>query len=295
MFDIFSMSAEALYVVIGVVSAIVKASGVTVQSGTTGLLFTVGRTDRRVPLLLRPLVASLQAGGALASVPRRTLPPGFHPLIPFLQRARRVPTRSRTLDLPAQKVATFEGYVFVADANLVFRVVDVRKALIMVDDLLRGMEQMLTLGVQEVLRAATLAELQSGEGLDEALRRNLEARVAVWGVAVERAGFPTITPSPRTLRITQLRQNVLERRRRVEALRSEGEGRALSVASAVGAVGSKKRLRPRARARRRAAAMHARDLRVRAALQRRGHGGAAIDRAIQALRGSSVPTRRVSR
>lgn len=287
MFDIFSISAEALYVVIGVVSAIVKASGVTVQSGQTGLLYTIGRTDRPIPLLFRPLVAALQAGGKLTKVPRRILGPGFHPLFPFLQRVRKVPTRSRTLDLPAQKVATFEGYVFVADANLVFRIVDVRKALIQVDDLLRGMEQMLTLGVQEVLRAATVRELQSGEGLDERLRLNLEGRVAVWGVAVERAGFPSITPSPRTLRITQLRQKVEERERRLAALTAvtgaAGE-RPLSTASALGAIGAKKVFRTKTRAKRRRLALRSRDMRVRQALQRRGHGGAAIDRAIDALR-----------
>ena len=284
MFDIFSMSAEALYVVIGVVSAIVKASGVTVLSGQTGLLYTVGRTDRRVPLPLRPFVAALQRTGKLKTVPRGVLGPGFHPLIPFLQRVRKVPTRSRTLDLPAQTVATFEGYVFIADANLVFRIVDVRKALIQVDDLLRGMEQMLTLGVKEILRAATLRELQSGEGLDERLRLNLEARVAIWGVTVERAGFPSITPSPRTLRITQLRQKVEERERRVAALTAASVDRPLSVASALGAVGSRRVFRTRARAMRRRPALRSRDMRVRQALQRRGHGGAVIDRAIDALR-----------
>lgn len=284
MFDIFSMSAEALYIVIGVVSAIVKASGVTVLSGQTGLLYTIGRTDRPVPLLLRPVVAALQSTGKLESVPRSVLGPGFHPLIPFLQRVRKVPTRSRTLDLPAQTVATFEGYVFIADANLVFRIVDVRKALIQVDDLLRGMEQMLTLGVKEILREATLRELQSGEGLDERLRLNLEARVAVWGVTVERAGFPSITPSPRTLRITQLRQKVEERERRVAALTAATGDRPLSVASALGAVGSRKLFRTRTRAQRRRLALRSRDMRVRQALERRGHGGAAIDRAVDALR-----------
>ena len=284
MFDIVSMSAEALYIVIGVVSAIVKASGVTVLTGQTGLLYTVGRTDRPVPLPLRPLVAALQSTGKLETVPRSVLRPGFHPLIPFLQRVRKVPTRSRTLDLPAQTVATFEGYVFIADANIVFRIVDVHKALIQVDDLLRGMEQMLTLGVKEILREATLRELQSGQGLDERLRLNLEARVAVWGVTVERAGFPSITPSPRTLRITQLRQKVEERERRVAALTTASGDRPLSVASALGAVGSRRVFRTRTRAQRRRLALRSRDMRVRQVLQRRGHGGAAIDRAVNALR-----------
>lgn len=283
--DIFSLSTDALYIVFMVISAIVKASGVTVQTGTTGLLFTVGRVDRPVPLLLRPFVGLANAAGALRTVPRSILGPGFHPLIPFLQRARRVPTRSRTLDLPAQKVATFEGYVFVADANLVFRIVDVKKALIVVDNLLRGMEQMLTLGVQEVLRDASLRELQSGAGLDEKLRLNLEDKVRVWGVTVERAGFPTITPSPRTLRITQLRQKVSERARRVDQLRVPTErGTRLSIASAVGAVGSKKLLRTKARSRRARTAAHMSSLKLRAMLERKGHSGAAIHRAARALR-----------
>ena len=283
--DIFSLSADVLYIIIGVISAIVRASGVTVQSGQTGLLFTVGRVGRPVPLPLRPVLGLAHAAGLLKSFPRTELRPGFHPLVPFLQRARKVPTRSRTLDLPAQKVATFEGYVFVADANLVFRIVDVRKALIVVDDLLHGMQQMLTLGVQEVLREAGARELQSGLGLDEKLRENLERKVRPWGVTVERAGFPTITPSPRTLWITQLRQKVAERARRVDQLRVPApDGTRLSIASAVGAVGSRKRLRPKARAKRARTAARMRSLKLRASLERRGYSGAAIDRAATRLR-----------
>ena len=287
--DIFSLSTDVLYVIAITISAIVKASGVTVRTGTTGLLYTVGRIDRPIPLILRPLVGAFQKAGKLQSLPRGELKPGFHPLIPFLQRARRVPTRSRSMDLPAQKVATFEGYVFIADANVIFRIVDIRRALIMVDDLLRGMEQMLTLGVQEVLREARIAELQSGEGLDEKLRQNLEKKLRVWGVTVERAGFPSISPSPRTLRITQLRETVLERGRRVEQLQdTTGGARSLSTASALGAIGTRRVFRTKARARRRFAFQRKRALKIRGALERRGLTGSAIDRALRSLRRRST-------
>ncbi|MEM9383155.1 MAG: SPFH domain-containing protein [Planctomycetota bacterium] len=283
MFDYFSLSADVLYILGGVLLGIIRASGVTVESGTTGLLYTLGRIDRPVPLVFRPLVPLLRQLPWLSGVPRTLLEPGFHPMIPFLQRARRVPTRSRTLDLPAQKVATFEGYVFVADANVVYRIVDVRRALIMVDDVVEGMKQMLTLGVQDVLRAASVRELQSGEGLDEALRENLERKVVVWGVEIERAGFPTITPSPRTLRITQLEQRANERHRRMLQLVGGEGGRGLSVPSALGTVGTRRVFRTEARARRADAARHRRRLALEARLQKRGWTGAAIDRVLQRL------------
>ncbi|MEM6674474.1 MAG: SPFH domain-containing protein [Planctomycetota bacterium] len=283
--DIFSLGAEALYLIFIAVATVFKASGVTVESGTTGLLYTVGRIDRPVPALFRPLLPLIRQLPWLEGVPRTVLEPGFHPMIPFLQRARRVPTRSRTLDLGAQRVATFEGYVFVADANVVYRIVDVPKALIMVDDLVEGMHQMLMLGVQEVLRSASIRELQSGIGLDEKLRANLEEKVTVWGVVIERAGFPTITPSPRTLRITQLRERVQERERRALALtRGEDGGPQLSMPSALGAVGTRRVFRTKARAKRQRAARHRRELRLRARLELRGWTGAAIGRVLRRAR-----------
>lgn len=290
--DIFSISYDALYIIVGVISAIVRASGVTIETGSTGLLYTIGEVDRPLPLLFRPFAAAMRAVGILKGERNPVLQPGFHPLIPFLQRVRRVPTRQRTMDLPAQRVATFEGYVFHADANIVFRITDVRKALITVDDLLRGMNQMLTLGVQEVLRSASLADLQSGVGLDEALAENLAEKVAVWGVVIEGAGFPTITPSPRTLRITQARQNAMERERRVQQLMAgdrlteNSSGRGLSLTSALGAVGTRRVFRTKARAGRHAASRHRQYLRVRASLERKSWTGAAIDRALRALRKS---------
>ncbi|MEM8710823.1 MAG: SPFH domain-containing protein [Planctomycetota bacterium] len=287
--DIFSLSYDALYIIIGVISTIVRASGVTIESGYTGLLYTLGEIDRPPPLPFRPFAFALRQAGVLKKDRSSVLEPGFHPLIPFLQRVRKVPTRQRTMDLPAQRVATFEGYVFHADANIVYRIVDVRRALIRVDDLIEGMNQMLTLGVQEVLREASVRELQSGLGLDEKLAANLADKVEPWGVTVERAGFPTITPSPRTLRITQARQNAMERERRMhqlmdpELLSSAAGGRALSLPSALGAVGTRRVFRTKARARRHEAVRHRRQLRVRAQLERKSWTGAAIDRALRAI------------
>jgi len=232
------------------VFGVVRAMGVTVESGWTGLQFTFGRA-------------------------RRELAPGFHWLIPFAQSARKVPTRSRTMDLPVQRVTTHDGLVYLVDANLVFRITDVRRALIQVDDLERGMRQVLGLAVQNIVRSASGAECNTSGALDGRLVEALERRLEVWGVTVESAGFPSIRPSPRTLRITQLERTVTERREQWLRMRGAlGES-----AGALGLVGTKRIPRPRARALRRYLRVHRRMLALARALQARGWNGAEIKRA----------------
>ncbi len=199
---------ELVVLVFGTIAALVRAMGVKVESGQTGLLFSFGRA-------------------------RRELHPGFHLLIPFVQRARKMPTRSRTLDLPAQRVVNVDGLVYHVDANLVYRVTDVRKAMIEIDHLEKGMLQMLGLGVQDVLRSAGRQDLLSSENLDRALATDLARRLAPWGVEVERAGFPSISPSPQTLRITQL-GNVAQQRRASRDWLVEGGLHARRALSLVG-------------------------------------------------------------
>lgn len=196
--DLFALAVATIF-------AVVRAMGITIRSGTTGLRFTFGRATKE-------------------------LHEGFHPLFPGVQQVRVLPTRSRSMDLPSQRVVNNEGLVYHADANLVYRVVDVRRALIEIDDLEQGMLQMLTLGVQEVLRATDRRTITETEALSKALTENLERRLEPWGVAVERAGFPSIGPSPRTMRITQLAQNTTERSTQHERMRDAGLPSGLAAA-----------------------------------------------------------------
>ncbi|MFT5050432.1 MAG: regulator of protease activity HflC (stomatin/prohibitin superfamily) [Chlamydiales bacterium] len=196
---------EIVLLLAGTVAALVRAAGVTIESGQTGLLFSFGRV-------------------------KKTLDPGFHLLIPFLQSARRLPTRSRTIDLPAQRVVTTTGLVYHVDANLVYRITDVHKALVQIDDVEKGMRQVLGLGVQEVVRASDRQDLMQPEKLERELAEKLSARLAAWGVTVERAGLTSITPSKQTLRITQIGRIVGERETMLAMLAPElGQAHALCL------------------------------------------------------------------
>jgi len=185
--------------------AILRATGQIVQTGQTGLLFSFGRA-------------------------RKVIGPGFRALIPFVQVVRVVPTRHRTLHLPAQRVAIQDGLVFFVDANLVYRVVDVRKALVEIDDLVRGMTQALGLGVQAVLVERGRAAMRAGPELDAALADDLGRRLEPWGVEVVRAGFITITPTPESMRVTQVAAQVEARARALVRFESAGLPRARALA-----------------------------------------------------------------
>jgi hypothetical protein len=221
------------------IATLVRACGATVSTGQTGLLFTFGRRSRR-------------------------LEPGFHPLVPFVQVARIVPTRSRTLELPDQSIVTSDGLVFRCRANLVWRIVDIEKALIEVDDLERAMHDMLVVAVQRALCGLERDQLRRSPELDERLHALMEPILAPWGVAVERAGFQSIAPSPRSLRVTQLRERVHARCAGHESLLMLG----VEEIAALGLVGTRELPRRRA-VRARLREHDARSTRRRSAVRRR--------------------------
>lgn len=252
---LLSMRDELVLLVFGAVATLVRAMGVKITSGWTGLRFTFGRAGKE-------------------------LQPGFHPLIPFAQRVRKMPTRSRTLDLPMQRVVNRDGLVYHVDANLVYRVVDVRKALIEIDNLEKGMIQMLGLGVQETLRAARDAEISNHAALERSLAENLAQRLAPWGVEVERVGFPSISPSAQTLRITQLGASLRERLDARRLLTDQG----VHPRRALGLVGTRQVPRQRGRVLREREATRRRTRHLRALAKRAGWNAAEIKQAEHGLR-----------
>lgn len=195
--------------------ALIRATGVTIESGQRGLRFTFGRAGR-------------------------VLEPGFHMLVPFLQKVRRLPSRSRTIDLAAQQVTTLDGFVYKVDANLVYRVADLRLALVEVDRLEVGILQMCALGVHEVMRDLDADSVRAADSLDVRLREILARRLLPWGVEVERAGFGSITPTEKTLRLTQLARLTNTRRAMLERLE-----RALPHGAALALLGTRTRCYPR--------------------------------------------------
>jgi regulator of protease activity HflC (stomatin/prohibitin superfamily) len=200
--------------------AFVRLWGTVIQTGWTGVLFVFGRA-------------------------RQTLAPGFHFLLPLVHFVRKTPVRSITLDLPKQRVTSADGLVYDVDASVVYRVDDAIVALTHVHNLHRGALVVLTMAVQEVIGLHTRQALQERRALDEAFAIWAQEKLSPWGVKVEQAGFTTVAPTKKTLRLTQLRHLVEERQRMLDEYRCHG----LSPELALVLLGSHRQLIGHAQAR----------------------------------------------
>lgn len=255
---------DLLFLVAAGLVAFVRAMGVQIDSGTSGLKFSFGRA-----------VCVLE--------------PGFHWLVPFAQMAKKIPTRSRTLDLPVQRVVTDSGHVYHVNVNLVYRVVDVRKALIEIDDVEAGMLRILGVDVQRVVRLQSHGALKDAAGLDAALARDFGRRLEPWGVEVERAAFTSITPSTKTLRITQQSPITAGRTHMLHLLRSSQ----LVEAQALGLLGSRFRAVSHTKLLRESESRRRRGMRIRRALMQSGWMNVQIRQAERRLRARADVSGRV--
>ncbi len=252
---------DLLVVLLVSLSAIVRAMFRTIDSGHEGLRFTFGRASNK-------------------------LGPGLHFFVPFVQTMRMLPSRARTLDLPAQRVITSDGLVYQADANMIYRVADIKKALIQVDHLEKAMLQMLGLSVQKVLRAASGAQIRDTDRLNQELHEALQERLSQWGVHVESAGFPSIAPGAQSIRITQLEKVARERQSAMGQIASLTGSDSLATAL----VGTRQMPIPRTRSLQRMAFARRRLNRVRTVLRKRGWSPAQVRRAEWHMR-SRLPTK----
>jgi len=185
--------------------AFVRLFGTTVQSGSKGVLFVFGRV-------------------------KKELEPGFHPLIPLVYAIRKTPVRSITLDLPKQRVTTADGLVYDVQANLVYRIALPAVSMVEVKDVRKGIETVLPLIVQDLVRSRTRATLAARVGLEEEFALRAEETLKRWGVTVEQVGFKSIAPTKKTLRLTQLALLVAERERVIEDYHMAGVPAEIAVA-----------------------------------------------------------------
>jgi regulator of protease activity HflC (stomatin/prohibitin superfamily) len=167
---------------------------------------------------------------------RSVVGPGIHFKIPLLQVFKVEETKHTTLDLEPQVIQLNDNLVYEVDCKVVYQIVNLRKALIEVDDLVTGLQNRVVIAVQQIVSRQDRHTVTDVDNMCDQIREELRAVEDQWGVRILQFGFSNISPSPTTLEITQLELLANEKLVLYGKLRDEGLTEEASVALIAGAV-----------------------------------------------------------
>jgi regulator of protease activity HflC (stomatin/prohibitin superfamily) len=169
-----------------------------VNQWETGLRFTLGKLTGRVS-------------------------PGLSFVVPGLQRLIRVDTRVRNRDLPQQAVITADNVTAWIDAVIYFKVVDVEKATLNVEDYEHAVRDRAKVVLRDVVGETSLDDLLSHrEEVAAKVRAAVEQFVAQWGLHVELIALQDIQ-LPQQMQEVIARKAIAERDRQYVIIKSKAD------------------------------------------------------------------------
>ncbi len=174
--------------------------------------------------------------------------PGVHWKWPIVQAYRVRETKDTTLELEPQTIQLRDDLVYEVGARAVYQIVDLRKAMIEVDNLVTGLKNRMVLAVQRVVKAQDRESIRDMPRMVEAVKLDLTVIEQQWGVKIHEFGFSTFSPTPETLEITQLRKLAEEKLSLFRHFREAGLGVEAAVALISGSVVSLRPIEPRKKA-----------------------------------------------
>src|SRR3954470_3420695 len=192
------------------------------------VLIAIARTVRIVPQASTGIVERLGRY-------HRTLDPGLHFLVPFIDRLRPlVDMREQVVAFPPQPVITQDNVTISIDTVFYFTVTDAFKATYEVAALLFAIEQLTVTTLRNVIGSLSLEDaLTSRDKINADLRIVLDEATERWGLRVNRIELKSIDP-PSSIQEAMEKQMRAERERRAAILQAEGEKQS-AILSAEGA------------------------------------------------------------
>ena len=149
--------------------------------------------------------------------------PGLVILIPGIERMRRVDLRTITMDVPSQDVITRDNVSVKVNAVVYFRVIDVNKAIVEVENYLYATSQLAQTTLRSVCGEVELDQLLiSRETLNNRLQEILDTSTDPWGIKVSMVEIKHIDLPPEMQR-AMAKQAEAERERRAKVIAAEGE------------------------------------------------------------------------
>ena len=149
--------------------------------------------------------------------------PGLIFLLPAIDRMVRVSLRTVTLKIPAQDVITRDNVPARVTAVTYYRVIDSKKSVLEIEDVLAGTSQIAQTTLRSVLGKVELDSLLSErEQLNEHLQKIIDDQTEPWGVKVTAVEIKDVE-IPERMQHAIARQAEAERERRAKVINAEGE------------------------------------------------------------------------
>ena len=158
---------------------------------------------------------------------KKTLKPGFHFLIPFVDRpAYRQEMREQVINVPSQTCITKDNIEVAVDGLVYLKVMDSFKASYGISDYKAASVNLAQTTMRSEIGKMTLDDTFSErEKMNENIVREIDKAADPWGIKVLRYEIKNITPSTEIIE-TMEKQMEAEREKRAEITHSEGHKQA---------------------------------------------------------------------
>lgn len=162
--------------------------------------------------------------------------PGLIFLIPGVEKMKRIDTRTITMDIPSQDVITRDNVSVKVNAVLYFRVLDVNKAVVEVENYLYATSQLAQTTLRSVCGEGELDDLLvEREKTNKRIQEILDSATDPWGIKVSTVEIKHIDLPPEMQR-AMAKQAEAERERRAQIIQAEGEFQAAAKLSEAASV-----------------------------------------------------------
>lgn len=155
---------------------------------------------------------------------RRTLDPGPHLLVPFIDTVRyTMDMREAVVPFPPQGVITEDNLMVSIDSVIYFQVIDPVRAAYEAQNYIQAIEQLTQTTLRNIIGGLDLEQtLTSREEINQKLRSVLDEATGKWGIKVNRVELRSIEPPP-TIRDAMEKGARAERDKRAAILIAEGQ------------------------------------------------------------------------